>query len=141
MQKSDQIRHSNLLKQIPNIPSIKSVYCVTNSSYLIDFEGNLWSFGNNKNGQLAHGDTANRNVPTKIECLKDITEISRGCRGNHFLAKDSQNTIFATGNNSHGQLGVGIPKESTSPTELDSKYFIIWGDNINRSKCKSARKF
>ena len=97
-------------------------------------------FGQNKRGQLGHGDTINRNIPTKIQCLKDIQQISHGCYCNHFLAKDSQNKIYVTGCNMYRQLGIGKNVESTlSPQEMNSQYFEIWGD-ILISRAKSARK-
>ena len=43
--------NQNELNKIPNIPSIKIISCVGVSCYLIDFEGNLWSFGRNEEGQ------------------------------------------------------------------------------------------
>ena len=95
-----------IVMNISNIPPIQSISCVNSSCYLLDIEGNVWSFGYNSKGQLGHGDTNNRNAPTKIESLKDIQQISYGY-GSHFLAKDSQNKIFATGSNTHGQLGTG----------------------------------
>ena len=45
----------NILNKIPNIPPIKIISCVYASCYLIDLEGNLWTFGLNNAGQLGHG--------------------------------------------------------------------------------------
>ena len=129
----------NVLNKIPNIPPIKVISCVNSSSYLIDFDGNVWSFGYNSDGQLGHGDKTNRSVPTKIESLTDIQQISSGSCGNHFLAKDSQNTIFGTGANFNGQLGTKNPELILTPKEIDSKYFEIWGNALT-SRGKSARK-
>ena len=136
--------YQNRLKKISNIPPIQTISCITTSSYLIDFEGNLWSFGNNAKGQLGHGDTINRNVPTKIESLKDIQQVSYGSCGEHFLAKDSHNTIFAAGNNKYVQLGIvqegPTVGDVTTPKEIDKRYSSpIWGDGI-KYKAKSARK-
>ena len=126
---------------IPNIPPIRTISCVGYSSFLIDFEGNLWSFGYNKYGQLGHGNTQNRNVPTKVENLKDIQQISYGCWGHHVLVKDSQNKIFAMGHNGCGQLGTGDISDLIAPKEMDAKYFPIWGELISQaSRAKSARK-
>ena len=131
--------NQNVLKKIPNIPPIKIISCVSSSCYLIDFEGNLWSFGYNYYGQLGHGDTTSRNVPTKIE-LKDIQQISHGSSGVHFLAKNSQNQIFASGSNNFGQLGTGGTDESFStPKEINSQFSTIWGDEFH-TRAKSARK-
>ena len=106
------------------------------SCYLIDFEGNLWSFGRNSFGQLGHGDKTHKNI--KISTLKDIQQISYGW-GQHFLAKNSQNQIFVTGYNSTGQLGTGDTQSLSIFTEINSQYSNIWGDEHN-SRVKSARK-
>ena len=131
--------HQNVLTKIPNIPPIQTISCVFHSSYLIDSEGNLWSFGNNGHGQLGHGDVTNRNVPTKIESLKGIEQISYGPCGYHFLAKDSESTIFLMGSNYSGQLGIENTESFLNPEKMAPEYFAIWGEVI-KTKAKSARK-
>ena len=131
----------NELNKIPNIPPIKTISCVGCSSYLIDFEGNLWSFGLNRYGQLGRGDRTNINIPKVINTLKDIQQISYGSNGYHFLAKNSQNQIFVTGNNYRGQLGTGYTKNTILiPKEIDSQYSTIWRDELHILRAKSARK-
>ena len=117
--------NQNILNQIPNIPPVQSISCVGINSYLIDFKGNVWSFGDNQYGQLGHGDTVNRNIPTKIESLKDIQQLSHGCCGFQFLAKDSQNNIFAMGNNYYRQLGTGNIGSISIPKQIKSQYSPI----------------
>ena len=109
------------------------------SCYLIDLEGNLWSFGLNNFGQLGHGDTTNINTPKIITTLKDIQQISYGSSGKHFFAKNSQNQIFATGNNYFGQLGTGDIQSLSIPKEINSQYSNIWRDEFH-TRAKSARK-
>ena len=130
----------NVLKKIPNIPPIKLMSCVSSSYYLIDFEGNLWSFGSNDEGQLGHGSKKNILIPEMINTLKDIQQISCGSYGEHFFAKNSQKQIFATGRNDCGQLGIGEYTKSVSvPKEINSQYSAIWGDWFY-TQAKSARK-
>ena len=129
----------NELNKIPNIPPIKIISCGNSSCYLIDFEGNLWTFGHNSAGQLGHGDKKNINSPKIVNTLKDIQQISYGCCGQHFFAKNSQNQIFATGYNAKGQLGTGDTQSVSIPKEIDSQYSTIWSDEF-RSRAKSARK-
>ena len=105
----------NELKKIPNIPPIKTISCVFASCYLIDFEGNLWTFGVNSDRQLGHGDKTDINTPKIVNKLKDIQQISYGCCGGHFLAKNSQNQIFVTGRNDFGQLGTGKTRSVSIP--------------------------
>ena len=132
--------NQNVLNKIPNIPRIKAISVVYPSCYLIDFEGNVWSFGYNGSGQLGHGDATNINSPKIIHTLKDIQEISRGSCGSHFFAKNSQNQIFVTGNNSCGQLGTGDTESVSIPKEINSQYFPIWGECQIICRAKSARK-
>ena len=132
-------RNQNVLNKIPNIPPIKIISCGISSCYLIDFEGNLWTFGNNKDGQLGHGDNTNINAPKVINALKDIQQISHGSSGDHFFVKNSQNQIFATGTNYHGELGIGDTEPVSIPKEIDSQYSTIWRDEFY-TRAKSARK-
>ena len=132
-------KNQNILNQILDIPPIQTISCVSSSSFLIDLEGNVWSFGNNIHGQLGHGDQKIRNVPTKIECLKHIKQICYGpgcCGYSNFLAKDLHNKIFVVGFN---DFGTGNTQSISTPQEIPSQYFPIWGD-ILQTRAKSARK-
>ena len=139
--------NQNELNKILNIPPIKIISCAFASCYLVDFEGNLWSFGENDAGQLGHGDTTHNkrslkthiNTPKVVSTQKDIQQISYGCCGEHFFAKNSQNQIFATGNNYHGQLGTGGTQSLTILQEINSQYSTIWRDEFP-TRAKSARK-
>ena len=129
--------NQNELNKIPNIPPIKIMSCVSASCYLIDFKGNLWTFGFNGCGQLGDGDKTNKNTPKIINTLKNIQQISYGSCGVHFLAKNSQNRIFATGYNVYGQLGTGDTQSVSILKEINSQCSTIWGSNqhiTNQSK-------
>ena len=130
--------NQNVLNKIPNIP-IQTISSVLGSCFLIDFEGNLWSFGYNEDGQLGHGDKTNINAPKIINTFKDIQKISYGSCGLHFFAKNSQNQIFAIGNNDYGQLGTGDFESVSIPKEINSQYSNIWGDEFY-TRAESARK-
>ena len=129
----------NVLSKIPDIPPIQTISCVGASCYLIDFEGNLWTFGRNNYGQLGNGDQTKKNAPKVISTLKDIQQISYGCCGHHFIAKNSQNQIFITGRNDYGQLGTGDNQSVLVPKEINSQYSTIWRDVLH-NRAKSARK-
>ena len=132
--------YQNELNKITNIPPIQKISCVRSSCYLIDFEGNLWTFGENGFGQLGHSDDkTNINAPKKVNTLKDIQQISYGCCGVHFIAKNSQNQIFVTGRNEYGQLGTGDTQSVSIPKEINSQYSTIWRDEFH-TRAKSARK-
>ena len=129
----------NKLNKIANIPPIKIISCGGSSFYLIDFEGNLWTFGENSAGQLGQGDNRRIDAPKVINTLQDIQQVSYGTCGQHFFAKNSQNQIFATGNNYYGQLGTGDTQSVSIPKEINSQYSNIWRDEFY-TRAKSARK-
>ena len=132
-------KKQNVMNKIVNIPPIRTISCVSASCYLIDFEGNLWTFGLNEYGQLGHGDRTSKNTPKVISTLKDIQQISHGSCGLHFIAKNSQNQIFATGFNDYRQLGTGDTQSISILKEINSQYSTIWGDEF-QTRAKSARK-
>ena len=134
-------RNQNKLNKIPNIPPIKIISCVSSSCYMIDFEGNLWTFGDTTYGQLGQGYDLEMetNVPKIVNTLKDIQQISYGSCGFHFLAKNSQNQIIATGRNNFGQLGTGDNKSVPIFKEINSQFSTIWRNEFY-SRAKSARK-
>ena len=114
--------NQNVMNKITNIPPIQTISCVNASCYLIDFEGNLWTFGYNVAGQLGNGDKTNINAPIIITTLQDVQQISYGSTGFHFIAKNSQNQIFATGRNDFGQLGTGDTHSVSILKEINSQY-------------------
>ena len=132
-------RNQKELNKISNIPPIKIISCVGAACYLIDFEGNLWIFGYNRYDQLARSDKTNINTPKIINTLNDIQQISYGCCGEHFFAKNSRNQIFVTGKNNYGQLGTGDTQSLSIPKEINSQYSTIWRDEFY-TRAKSARK-
>ena len=127
--------------KILNIPPMQQISCCGYFCYLLDFNGNVWSFGRNVNGQLGLGDTTNRNVPTKINSMKNIKQIISNSCGNHFFLKDHDNKIFTAGDNTYGQLGHYNKALSTSTTHIElPNGEQIWGDHLITSRAKSARK-
>ena len=132
--------NQNELNMIHNIPPIKTISCGYSSSYLIDVRGNLWSFGYNEYGQLGHGDESDINTPNMVN-IEDIQHLSYGCCGEHFFAKNSQNQIFAAGNNKNGQLGIREDTEQKVSTLTEIRYTTqIWGSFNLNPRAKSARK-
>ena len=131
-------RHA--LNKILNIPPIKIISCGRNSSYLIDLDGNVWSFGCGNSGQLGLGHYKNINVPTQIPSIKEINQISQGASSYHVLLKNSQNEILVMGNNELGQITLGTDhKQVATPVEIDPNFSTIWR-NLTGSRAKSARK-
>ena len=67
----------------------------------------LYSWGDNKCGQLGLGDLNRRQLPSVINSLSNNQIISVACGENHSLVIDCFNRVFVFGDNRHGQLGNG----------------------------------
>lgn len=84
----------------------------------------LWCWGKNDQGQLGLGDTATRNVPTKVGTDTDWLAVSTGAE--HTCAIKTTGTLWCWGANNFGQLGKNVPDPNgadpklTSPTQVGS---------------------
>jgi len=86
-------------------------------------DGTLWAWGYNSNGQLGLGDTTQRTSPTQVGTGTNWASVSAsvyhsGGGGYHTLAVKTDGTLWAWGNNSYGQLGLGDTTQRTSPTQV-----------------------
>ena len=84
-----------LTRYQPDLTPYRFILASFNSSYAIKSNGSVWAWGGNYDGQLGLGDTINRNVPTQIEGLSDIVEIS--AYSSIVLALKSNGTVWAWG--------------------------------------------
>jgi len=69
-------------------------------------DGSLWTWGNNGHGQLGLGDSgwdANRTTPEQIGEDTDWASVSAG--DSYSMATKTDGSLWAWGNNEHGQLG------------------------------------
>ncbi|XP_013393987.1 protein RCC2 [Lingula anatina] len=105
--------------------------CTACHSIIITTEGKAYSFGRNDKGQLGHGDTKRRDLPTLIEFLKDFNIVDAALGKNHSLCLSDRGTVFAFGENKMGQLGLNNQTQCV-PTPTRIKYK---GPPIRRVAC------
>ena len=92
---------------------------LSNASYVIDQNGNLYAWGDNKFGQLGIGDTTNRYLPVKVPFPDGVTGwIDVSASNNHCLAIGNDNNLYAWGNNCCGQLGIGDTTNAYLPVKI-----------------------
>lgn len=98
-------QQQNKPKHIEFREGAKSLACGNNFTAVILKSGKLYTFGNNKNGQLGHGDTESRYMPTEVVAFKKglIQVLQVTCGDAHMVA------IVSTGRERHGYTwGKGI---------------------------------
>lgn len=70
----------------------------------------VFTFGQNSYGELAHGDTLDRFVPNSVEFvqkLKDVTVVQVAAGNEHTALLCSNGDVYTCGYNDSGQCGVG----------------------------------
>jgi alpha-tubulin suppressor-like RCC1 family protein len=82
-------------------------------------DGDVFTWGWGRLGQLGHGNTGNQNVPQRVEGLTNATDIAAG--EYHCLVVGEGRAVYTWGDNDDGQLGLGDHGEGTNrdvPTEV-----------------------
>jgi alpha-tubulin suppressor-like RCC1 family protein len=83
----------------------------------IKTDGTLWTWGDNSQGQLGHGDVIYRSSPVQVGALSTWAEVSTGL---HTVAVKTDGTLWAWGRNGTGQLGQNNRIYRSSPVQIGS---------------------
>ena len=87
----------------------------TTHTLILTQQGQIYSYGHNKCGQLGLGDTNDRNIPEVIPNLPFIVQISTISDFSLVLSNNGQ--VYGFGFNGCGQLGIGLdPSDKLIPT-------------------------
>ncbi|MCU7940638.1 MAG: pentapeptide repeat-containing protein [gamma proteobacterium symbiont of Bathyaustriella thionipta] len=66
-------------------------------------DGTVWTWGDNKDGQLGDGTDIGRNNPKQVQGVNNIVAIATG--NSHTIALNADGTVFAWGANNNNQMG------------------------------------
>ena len=125
----DTTNRSTFTQITTNSDNVKSVYHGQYHTIILKNDDTLWSCGNNQYGQLGLGDTTNRTTFTKITTnINDIKEIY--CGDYHTFILKNDGTLWSTGYNEYGQLGLGDATNRTTFTQITTNT-----DNIKSVYC------
>ncbi|CDK99772.1 protein of unknown function [Magnetospirillum gryphiswaldense MSR-1 v2] len=90
--------------------------------YALMEDGDVYSWGYNGYGQLGHGDTGNRTIPTKIAAFERNVQCIVAAGGSygfaHFVTTD--NKLFGCGYNGTGNLGDSTTANKPAPVLIDA---------------------
>lgn len=120
----------NVLTDIVDISGGTATYggAVGGFSVAVKSDGTVWAWGSNGSGQLGQGDTVNRSYPIQVKgpggsgFLTGVTQVSAnsdGLNGLFFVvARKSDGTVWAWGNNDAGNLGQGDTVDQLYPVQV-----------------------
>ena len=96
----------------------KYISCGYIHTMVLMMDGTIWGTGNNGNGQLGLNDTTNRYTLTQITSdISGCTPEYISCGASNTVVLMTNGTIWGTGLNSNGQLGLGNTTQKTTLTK------------------------
>ena len=94
----------------------KAADCGSSHTIALDCDGNIWSWGNNNNGQLGDSTTNYYSSPVQIETASsEWGQVFAGGEGSGSIREDM--TLWVWGDNDEGQLGTGNTADVSSPVQ------------------------
>lgn len=105
---------------------VKDIQCGGEHSAILTEKGRLYTFGNNYNGQLGHGNNLNFYIPTLVESFEGVVISSIALGWSHTVALTNKGYLYGSGCNAYGELGIGNKdtKENFTLIEEASKLNI-----------------
>ncbi len=96
---------------------------------IVKTDHTLWAVGNNDNGRLGDGNTDQKLNPVQVmeipvgggapRPMTNVKQVSAGA--DHTIILKKNDTLWAVGNNSFGQLGDGTTDQRWTPVEVKEK--------------------
>ena len=118
-----------------NAYNIKEIYCGQNHTFILKNDNTLWSCGWNEYGQLGLGDIADRKIFTKVTTNADnIKQVY--CGYSHTFILKNDGTLWSTGWNSDGRLGLGDTSTRYTFTQVTTNV-----DDIKEIYCGGGNTF
>ena len=97
---------------------------------IIRTDGSLWAWGNNNEGQLGDGTTADRTSGNPVKVMDNVKFVTTG--SGYSLAITNDGALWAWGSNQYGKLGDGTVVDRYSPVKvLDNAVYASAGGSYS----------
>ncbi|XP_046765104.1 RCC1 and BTB domain-containing protein 1 isoform X3 [Gallus gallus] len=100
------------------LKKVIEVACGSHHSMALSFDGDVYGWGYNGNGQLGLGNNGNQLTPCRVAALHGVCILQIACGYAHTLALTDEGLLYAWGANTYGQLGTGNKSNQLSPLQI-----------------------
>jgi alpha-tubulin suppressor-like RCC1 family protein len=104
--------------QVTGLTNVVSIASGRFFSLAVKNDGTVWTWGENLYGQLGNGTVVNSSVPVQVSGLTGITSAVASTGAFHCMAIKNDNTVWAWGRNTYGNLGDGSVTHRSTPVQM-----------------------
>ncbi|KAH9314061.1 hypothetical protein KI387_022688, partial [Taxus chinensis] len=97
---------------------IIQIACGENHSAALSVDGQVFTWGRGKYGQLGHGSVQNESRPVQVKGLADQMIVQIICGGDHTMAINNEGTLFSWGRGQWGQTGLRTMEDVLVPMQV-----------------------
>ncbi|XP_048236777.1 uncharacterized protein LOC124117551 isoform X2 [Haliotis rufescens] len=108
--------------------SISMACCGDGFSLFTSDNGLVLTCGDGSKGCLGHDDWSSTSKPRLIENLLSVDVVALACGPSHVVAVGSEGEVYAWGDNSSGQLGLGNEISQCQPEEVSISEPVVFRD-------------
>jgi alpha-tubulin suppressor-like RCC1 family protein len=108
----------NVPVQVSGLTGVTKISAGRFFSLAVKSNGTVWTWGENLYGQLGNGTTTNSSVPVQVSGLTGITSATTATGAFHCMAVKNDNTVWAWGRNTYGNLGDGSITHRSTPVQM-----------------------
>ena len=107
-------------KQVGLLTNWKNIVINQSHAVAVKTDGSLWVWGGNNAGDLGLNNTTSYSSPMQVGLLRNWSQVSIGIAQNGTLAIKTDGTLWAWGQGTFGQLGLGTTTYYSSPKQVGS---------------------
>eukprot|EP01119_Soliformovum_irregulare_P013895 TRINITY_DN3741_c1_g1_i1.p1 TRINITY_DN3741_c1_g1~~TRINITY_DN3741_c1_g1_i1.p1 ORF type:complete len:837 (-),score=233.99 TRINITY_DN3741_c1_g1_i1:384-2633(-) len=124
------VKSVNEIVQVEIPGYVVAMACGNDHSIVVTSEGKVYTFGDNKHGQLGLGDEISRNVPTILPFNLKVSKAAAGGGLNcaHSVLITENGDVYSFGSNKYGQLGFQVENQVENvnvPTKVPTLTDVI----------------
>ena len=104
--------------QVQGLTDVVAIESESNTMHALKSDGTVWSWGYNRYGQFGQNwtSTSAYGTPVKMRKVSNVMQISAGENFATMVATDG--TVWGTGYNDYGQLGLSNTSTQTVPQQM-----------------------